>query len=540
MRRSRAVTRASVARCLQPLAVPVVILVTTVCAAVGVLGLWSGDGAAVLAPGNAAPCPLFLAAPLAPWLFASALAGAVLLAGLRLWHGRRSGLTVSIRAGAGGGSRARLLWSLERQVGHNDSRPYSILLTDIDGFKVLNDRYGPEIGDEVLQRIEARLPGWVPDGAQVGRFGSDEFLIFLPNTDTEAALDVAAALRTTIAGQPLVIGHTVITITVSTGVASCPGTGGALWDCISRATSALFKAKEQGRSAIRISTGVGICHLGAQIEAALAGGCLRPAYQPIVDLRSGLPVAEEGLARILLPTGGILDAEQFMAAATELRLSGRIDGCLVTQMLDRCREQILRGDRRLRFMNMSAGVLNDRRFLAQLAESYARCAILGRCTGSANPLVIEITERELVRDPQTVLTALTPLLDTGVRLAIDDFGSGHSSFLYLTTLPVTFVKIEMALLQAARSHSRAQTVVRGIRAIAADLGMTTIAGGIEDPELAVLAGDWGLDWGQGFYYGHPVIAPPLRRVAVVACPGGGMSVIGERVSVARDAVGASV
>ncbi|MHB1565906.1 MAG: EAL domain-containing protein [Acidiferrobacter sp.] len=491
---------------------PVVILVLAAVAAAA-MQLWHADSAP-LTPWNTVPMPLFLRAiHLVQGLLVGALMGVSLLAGLRLWQ-RRS-VTIGHSVPIGGETiddapRAGLLRSIKRWADRDDCRPYSTLLVDIDGFKGLNDRHGPEAGDEILQQVAARLKATLPAPALMGRFGSDEFLVFLPDIDHDAALTIAATLRCALADPAFVVGCTAMAVTVSTGVASFPDTSCALPDCISKATSALLEAKAQGQGMIASAgTGkVGICHLGARVEAALADGRMRPAYQPIVELRSGRVVAEEGLARILLPTGAILTADHFMAAATELRLSSRIDGCLIHQTLDRCRGQLLRGDRRLRFMNVSAGLLNERRFLEQLAESFARCAILSGYTGAANPLVVEITERALLRDTKRAMTALQPLLDIGVRLAIDDFGSGYSSFLYLTALPVAFVKIEMTLLQAARTNTRAQAIMRGIRAIATDLNMTTVAEGIEDPELAALARDVGMDWGQGFYYGRPVLASP--------------------------------
>lgn len=254
---------------------------------------------------------------------------------------------------------------------------------------------------------------------------------------------------------------------------------------------------------------VGLCRLGAQVESALSDQRMRPAYQPIIDLRNGRPVAEEGLARIVLPEGQVLGADIFMNAATDLRLTSRIDCCLIEQALTRCRAQSAHGDRRLRFMNVSAAFLNERRMLEKIALSFTSCGILGELLGDSNPLVVEITERELLRDPKGALESLQPLLDLGVRLAIDDFGSGYSSFLYLTSLPVSFLKIEMELLKTARSSHRARSILKGIRAIADDLNIVTVAEGIEDEELATIAIDLGMDWGQGYYFGKPTFGEPV-------------------------------
>uniref|UniRef100_UPI0026362F85 GGDEF domain-containing phosphodiesterase n=1 Tax=Acidiferrobacter sp. TaxID=1872107 RepID=UPI0026362F85 len=296
-----------------------------------------------------------------------------------------------------------------------------------------------------------------------------------------------------------------IRVTLSAGVAAFPETSQGLRDAISQTTSALHDAKGQGRDTVVAAqpNTIGLCRLGAEVESALSERRICAAYQPIVNLQTGQMVAEEGLARVILPHGQVLGADQFMGAATDLRLASRIDEVLIDQALDRCRVQSPRGDRRLRFINVSAALLQEQELLRRVASAFSGCDVLGELTGSRNPLVVEITERELLHDPEAALQALQPLLDIGVRLAIDDFGSGYSSFLYLTTLPVSFLKIEMALLKAARTSARARSILKGIQAIAKDLNILTIAEGIEDEDLAGVARDHGMDWAQGYYFGRP-------------------------------------
>lgn len=408
--------------------------------------------------------------------------------------------------------RAEFLHVIERIVTEHPDMTYSLALFDIDGFKVLNDRHGAALADEVLLHVSDNLPMWLPKAARVARFGSDEFLAFLPNTTLDEARGLVRAVLDGI-GQQRAASYSgqTVAVTLSAGIASYPGTCQDLRDAISQATSALHDAKERGRGRVELArkNNVGLCRLGAQVESALSDQRMRPAYQPIIDLRNGRPVAEEGLARIVLPEGQVLGADIFMNAATDLRLTSRIDCCLIEQALTRCRAQSAHGDHRLRFMNVSAAFLNERRMLEKIALSFTSCGILGELLGDSNPLVVEITERELLRDPKRALESLQPLLDLGVRLAIDDFGSGYSSFLYLTSLPVSFLKIEMELLKTARSSHRARSILKGIRAIADDLNIVTVAEGIEDEELATIAIDLGMDWGQGYYFGKPTFGEPV-------------------------------
>jgi len=444
-------------------------------------------------------------------LFGEAVIG---LAGL-LWvayyrRGVRGQLVLQTASGRLSVPRAEFLAGIRRMIAENKGLTYGLILFDIDGFKILNDRHGPEIADLVLAHVARDLPAWLPKGARVARFGSDEFLAFLPNATIDEARDVALAALSAARAQPMGTADALIPITLCAGIAAYPDTSQVLGDAISQATSALHEASEQGRHTVVAahSNSSGLCHIGAQVESALSEGRLRVAYQPIVDLGSGRPVAEEGLARILLPDGQVLGADQFMKAATDLRLASRIDGRVIEQTLDHCREQSRQGDQQLRFMNVSAAFLRERFLLERIALSFMSCDVLGDFLGRRNPLVIEITERELLREPRAALEALRPLLDIGARLAIDDFGSGYSSFLYLTLLPVSFLKIDMELIQAARHSKRARSILKGIRAIAVDLDILTIAEGIEDAELAAMAIDLGMDWGQGYHFGRPALSEP--------------------------------
>ncbi len=422
-----------------------------------------------------------------------------------------SGRLAKTRAEGGGvGARAAFLETIERRIAGEAGRPYSLVLFDIDDFKILNDRHGPLGGDAILTQTQRRLRSALPEGAALARFGSDEFLAFLPHMPSDEAQREIDALLQVFGRRPMRLAGVRVGVTLNAAIAGYPDTAPSLHDAISQVTSTLITLKRQGRnrSALARASHPGVCRLGSEVEWALSEGRLRAAYQPIMDLKTGHPVAEEGLARLVLRDGRVLDADQFISAASEFRLTSRIDREVIAQIVARCRMRSRAGDDRLRFMNVSAALLRERRSLEDIASVLTSCEGLGDLLGAPNPLVVEITERELVHEPQKALEDLKPLLELGVRLAIDDFGSGYSSFLYLTSLPVAFLKIEMRLLQAARTSARARSILKGIRAIAGDLGILTIAEGIEDEALAGLAGDLGMDWGQGFYYGRAAFDDP--------------------------------
>ena len=465
-----------------------------------------------------------LGAKIAFWYGLAIQASAVVIGGsLAVWRWRvlrrRVGLLVGGDAlPAPHAPRATFLRTLERLIASADDRPYSLVLFDIDGFRILNDRHGAEAADALLADVGRQLASALPRSAHMARFGSDEYLVFVPDMGIGEAFLLARAALDHVARGPFGMSGRPLGVTLTAGTASFPETSHSLRDAISQATSALQEAKDRGRDTVIAArpNKIGLCRLGAEVESALSDRRVYAAYQPIVNLQTGQPVAEEGLARIVLPHGQVLGADQFMGAATDLRLVSRIDQALIEQALERCRVQSLQGDRRLRFINVSAALLQERQLLAQVASAFSGCDVLGELTGSRNPLVIEITERELLRDPAAALHALQPLLDIGARLAIDDFGSGYSSFLYLTTLPISFLKIEMELLKAARTSERARSILKGIQGIAKDLSILTIAEGIEDEELAGIARDHGVDWAQGFYFGRPALEMAAARMPVTS------------------------
>jgi EAL domain-containing protein (putative c-di-GMP-specific phosphodiesterase class I) len=155
------------------------------------------------------------------------------------------------------------------------------------------------------------------------------------------------------------------------------------------------------------------------------------------------------------------------------------------------------------FVNISGNLLHHPDVVTELLEEAQRsCLVCSDRIGPVKPLVIEVTERELLEDIDAARELLRPFLDFGLRLALDDFGSGYSSHKYLADLPFAFLKLEGSLIQRL-GEPRVRTIVRGIQRTAADLGLTTLAEFIEDQRTADIARDIGIDWGQGYHFGKP-------------------------------------
>ena len=216
-------------------------------------------------------------------------------------------------------------------------------------------------------------------------------------------------------------------------------------------------------------------------------------------------MAEEALARWVLRDGTIRPAQAFIETAAACGLLPAVDETVLSQTLARCHSRQTAGlSPRLQFVNISTALLCAPDHLARIVGVVAACGTpLATDDPRLRSLVVEITERELISHLPAMASALDPLLAVGVRLALDDFGSGYSSFLYLADLPITFLKIEQALIARVGRDSRVDTMVAAIARMATDLDVITIAEGIESAETAAAVAALGVAWGQGYYFGRP-------------------------------------
>lgn len=241
--------------------------------------------------------------------------------------------------------------------------------------------------------------------------------------------------------------------------------------------------------------------VGQMLRSALHDGRVLAAYQPIIDLKTGAIVAEEALARIRSPSGSIIPASAFLDTARKMALTPLLDRAILLQTF--ARAATTPGPAHAYFLNISTRLLHQPELLAELLSAARQNNLV-----PAKSLVIQVTGQELLDPPQETQRLLTPFLDFGMRLALDDFGSGGSSYKYLASLPFAFLKIEGDLIRRL-AEARVRTIVQGIQQIAAGLGIVTLAEHIESEEIANQARACGIDWGQGKYYGKPLLSTLL-------------------------------
>lgn len=385
---------------------------------------------------------------------------------------------------------------------------FSVMLFDIDRFKLINDRLGHQEGDIVLKGFADTSQEMVRREDSVGRWGGEEFICIAPETTCEEAMLLAERMRQVIRGTPIATSSGMINVTASFGVACYPEDASGIDKLVAAADAALYDAKRAGRdrtvSAELVSHD--IYSIGNMLEAALRENRIMAAYQPIVDLRSGEVVAEETLARLLTPAGEFVPAAHFIHAAHQLQLLHRIDQTIMMQAFSHCVAGLASGTNRLtHFVNISADLLRHREVIDEmLTAARTYCSACTELIGEVKPMVIEITEQDLLTDITAARELLTPFINFGLRLALDDFGSGYSSYRYLADLDISFIKIDGELVKRI-NEPKVRAILQGIQDTAEALGIRTVAESVEDEQTESLLRKIGVHWAQGFYYGRPAL-----------------------------------
>lgn len=400
-------------------------------------------------------------------------------------------------------SRATLHDLLERYISRRV--PFGIILFDIDRFKLINYGFGDGCGDTVIQEVGQAVTQRLAREDSIARWSGQQFLCVLPSANADRCLALAEELRGML--EALIVPHAAnhVHITASFGVAGFPQDGDLSRRLLASAEAALYQAKELGRNRVVHAGGLPqqVYGVGELLDKALREQRIVPAYQPIVDLKSGVIVAEEALARLITPEGDVLQADEFIDVAQKLQLTYKIDQAIISSTCVRFIEALKTHSQRTQFVNISGNLLRHPKIVRELLASMRdSCDACRHVQGVEKPLVIEVTEREFLGDIAQAREALQPFVDFGLSLALDDFGSGYSSFQYLAELPFSFLKIEGGLIRRVR-EPRVRIIVQGMHETAHALGLTTLAEGVESAEIAGILREIGINWAQGHYFHRP-------------------------------------
>ncbi|MEW6119882.1 MAG: bifunctional diguanylate cyclase/phosphodiesterase [Pseudomonadota bacterium] len=390
-----------------------------------------------------------------------------------------------------------------------DGHGFALALVDLDHFKSINDRYGHAVGDEVLKAVSRHFEAGLREGDWVARWGGEEFLFVLHGCTAEEAGSIIERLARQARATPVrtVVGD--IPLSFSAGVAAYGTDEGDSASLLEHVDQALYRAKAAGRDRVCLAAdGVRTRLNGAVLREALTGERIRHASQIIVDLRSGEAVADEALARIQTTSGDVVEAGQFVDIAEGLGLMAEIDRRVIRTVMQSCVTRMVGGGTPdfAHFVNVSPQFLARRDLVEEmLANAMNYCQTCGVTMGPVKPLVLELTERQRIVSLDKLRADLQPFIDFGFRLALDDFGSGYSSYLYLAHLPVSFLKIEGWLVTHMRTDRKVAGIVESLANFARKEGVRTVAEHVEDAETARILADMGVDYAQGWHFGKPIL-----------------------------------
>jgi PAS domain S-box/diguanylate cyclase (GGDEF) domain len=407
---------------------------------------------------------------------------------------------------------------LEERVHHDLSRAQrgreslALIFLDIDRFKQVNDSLGHRIGDELLIQLAERLRHTVRDEDTLCRLGGDEFILVLPNTDAEGAAHVAAKLLE-ITAPPYRIAQHELSCTVSVGIAMYPVDGENLEQLSMCADAAMYRAKQGGRNAFCFFTAemqersARSLQLGNDLRRALERGELAVFYQPQLALPERRLIGAEALLRWQHPEFGMVSPDEFIPLAEESGLILPISEWALRSAVRQMRRWHQAGLPPMRVaVNLSAAQFR----LANLVQVVSR--VLDEEALPGQYLELELTESATMDNPLAAIPMIDQLRALGVRLAIDDFGSGYSSMGYLKRFRVHTLKIPRSFVADLAANPDDEAVVAAVIGLAHNLGLRTTAGGVEsEAQLAYLCAK-GCDEAQGHLFGEPLPAAQFENL----------------------------
>jgi diguanylate cyclase (GGDEF)-like protein/PAS domain S-box-containing protein len=389
---------------------------------------------------------------------------------------------------------------------HDDGHATGLLYIDLDDFKGINDRWGHDLGDEVLHEIGTRIERSVRPGDTAARLGGDEFAVVLTEPVTpEDAVAVAERLLGEI-GRPLDSIAGPLYTSASIGIAF----GSDDESLLREADIAMYRAKghpelgyaffdpQLDRAAVERSERI------AELREGIARGEFRLDYQAVVDLDRNEITGYEALVRWEHPTAGELPPAEFIPLAEE---TGLIVGLGEWVLLEACTEATrlhrLHGRPVHMSVNVSARQLHHSDFFRHVRRALDSSALM------PGLLTLELTESTLLASDERVAQTLASIKELGVVLALDDFGTGYASLSYLRQFPIDVVKIDRSFLRYAGSQEGDLVLLKGIIDLGHALELNLVAEGIETPEQHTIVRKLGCHQAQGFYFGRP--SHPAQR-----------------------------
>ncbi|HYC37666.1 MAG TPA: EAL domain-containing protein, partial [Usitatibacter sp.] len=401
----------------------------------------------------------------------------------------------------------RLAHSIARAERGN--KKVAVLFIDLDNFKNINDTLGHDVGDELLRQVARRLSECVRLEDTIARQGGDEFIILLDSLDDGRGASVVAQKVLNALRRAFTLGGTEQHVSGSVGIALYPEDGRDPQTLMKNADTAMFHGKGLGKNTYQYFTAQMNVAVKRRmtLESALRRAVMQKdfalEYQPQVDLESGQIIAVEALVRWKTEEGTIVMPGDFIPLAEETGLINEIGEWVLREGCRQAKEWEDMGlERRRMAINLSARQF-DRAFLDMVTRVLVDTGL------DPTRLELEITESQVMRQTDGMISLLTKLSQMGIHLAIDDFGTGYSSLSYLKRLPIQKLKIDQSFVRDITVDPNDTAIVVAIINMAKSLELDTIAEGVETAGQLALLRSKGCRVGQGYYFSRPLDAKRL-------------------------------
>ncbi|MEU0008530.1 EAL domain-containing protein [Streptomyces sp. NPDC006314] len=394
-------------------------------------------------------------------------------------------------------------------------RGTAVLFIDLDGFKAVNDTIGHQAGDELLVQAARRLQDAVRQGDTASRLGGDEFAALIAGDGTRDRtarerniLELADRLRATLS-QPYAIDGNEVRVNASIGVAFAePGLGAG--ELLRNADLAMYRAKSTGKGRVELyrpqmqQDVVRKAGLATRLRSALHDGEFALLHQPVVSLGNGRIAAVSAQARWRSSQGVLFTPAEFLRVAEDGDKTAELDRWLLQEAVEQAAERAATG-----LVVPVAVRMGARRLLDRSMGSVE--ALLTRHGLPPGALVIELSDTDPRVPPEELERRLTALSRLGVRIALDGFGSGYAAITALRRLPVDILKLDRSLVEGVVESARLHKITAGLLRIAGDLGLQSVAEGVDLPEQVVALRAMGCTHGQGMAFAGPLDEYRLRR-----------------------------
>lgn len=379
----------------------------------------------------------------------------------------------------------------------------AVLFIDLDRFKTINDTLGHDVGDLLVQQVGRRLQTFLDDKCRVFRIGGDEYLVVREDCPPSESRELAERILHAI-NVPYLLRENELNITASIGISLSPEHGTDRFALLKAADTAMYNAKSTGKNKICVFDDVMDKHLVRRMELekdlhkAMKLHEFFVVYQPKWNARTDRPVGFEALIRWKHPKLGVVSPDEFLPIAEETGLAVPMTRWMLTEACRQNLRWIRAGLMRLPVsVNLSAGVFQSRSLIVMVRRALDETGL------PPELLELEVAESKVLYDLEEIIEQFTELRSMGVRISMDNFGSGLSSLGALDRIPLDTLKIDQLFVREIGSASK-RTVVRAIVVMASQLKLDVVAEGVERKEEIEALSSIGCELMQGYYYGKPM------------------------------------